>query len=60
MLDVAWPQGLQVGLSEPVALLLNEAVEVFEAAVKHGYKPFRSIGQLMVYAESLDTQAYAA
>ncbi|HEY2536021.1 MAG TPA: DUF262 domain-containing protein [Solirubrobacteraceae bacterium] len=53
VLDVAWPRGLQVELSEPVALLLNEPAEVFEAAVRNGYKPFQNVVQLKTYAERL-------
>jgi hypothetical protein len=32
ILDLAWPNGLQEGLTEPVALLLNETAEVETAA----------------------------
>ncbi len=42
-LDMAWPAGLQEGLSEPIALLLNEPREVEEAAGRHGFRFFTSI-----------------
>jgi hypothetical protein len=57
VLDVAWPRGLQVELSQPVALLLNEPVEVFEAAVKGGYRPFLSTSELKAYVEGLAAEA---
>lgn len=39
-LDLAWPEGLQEGLSEPVALVLNEEVAVFKAASGAGFHVF--------------------
>jgi len=37
ILDLAWPDGLQQGLSKPVALLINESSETFSAANKAGF-----------------------
>lgn len=59
VLDVAWPRGLQVELSQPAALLLNEPAEVYEAAVKGGYRPFRSASELKAYVEGLAAEAFA-
>jgi hypothetical protein len=36
-LDLAWPEGLQPGLSKPVAVLLNEAPTTLEAAHRAGF-----------------------
>lgn len=53
MLDLAWPRGLQPGLSDPVALLLNEPAEVVQAATEHGYRPFTDVEKFRAYAEDL-------
>ncbi len=53
ILDLAWPRGLQPGLSEPVALLLDEPVAVFAAAVRHGYRPVADTESLKAYARDL-------
>ena len=37
ILDLAWPDGVQVGLSKPLALLLNESEEVCAAANRAGF-----------------------
>ena len=40
VLDLAWPDGLQEGLSQPVALLIDEGQETEEAANMAGYRYF--------------------
>ena len=40
VLDIAWPEGLQPGLSQPVAVLLDEPREVEEAANAAGFRFF--------------------
>lgn len=40
ILDLAWPDGIQTGYSEPVALLINEEPEVLEAASAVGFRCF--------------------
>ncbi|MCX5649801.1 MAG: DUF262 domain-containing protein [Planctomycetota bacterium] len=42
-LDLAWPRGLQEGLGQPIALLLNEEREVLTAANTAGYRCFTSV-----------------
>ena len=42
ILDLAWPEGLQEGLSQPVAVLLNEGSETLSAANAHGFRYFTS------------------
>ena len=40
MFDLAWPEGVQSELSEPVAVLIDEDMEVLIAANKQGYRFF--------------------
>ena len=40
VLDLAWPSGLQEGLSEPVAVLLNEEAATIALASQGGYRCF--------------------
>jgi hypothetical protein len=54
ILDLAWPRGLQPGLSEPVALLIDEPVAVFHAASRHGYRPFADAESVKAYARDLE------
>ena len=51
LLDLAWPEGLQQGLSQPVTLLLDEASEVEELANQAGYKFFTSVAEFKRYVE---------
>jgi hypothetical protein len=41
--DMAWPEGLQPGYSQAVAILLNEPREVEEAANRAGYRFFTTV-----------------
>ena len=52
VLDLAWPDGLQPGLTDRVALLLNEAPEVEQAAGKYGYRFFTTGDDLMTYVQT--------
>ena len=38
ILDLAWPQGLQEGYSEPAVLLLDEGEDTEQAANRAGYR----------------------
>jgi len=49
-LDLAWPEGLQEGLSEPTALILNEELEVFKLATNAGFQVFDDAEEFRVYA----------
>jgi hypothetical protein len=51
IIDLAWPEGLQQGLSSPVALLLNEETEVEEAVNREGYRCFTSVESFKRYVE---------
>lgn len=46
IIDIAWPNGVQVGLSEPIALMINESVESQNIVNQNGYKYFTSLEDL--------------
>jgi len=41
--DLAWPEGLQQGLTQPVAVLLNEGAETLALASSAGFRCFTSV-----------------
>lgn len=49
ILDIAWPDGLQSGYSQPVALLLDEDSETEEAANRAGYRYFTDAEDFKAY-----------
>lgn len=49
LLDLAWPEGMQPGLSEPVALFINEERETEELVSRAGFKFFTSVEGLKEY-----------
>jgi hypothetical protein len=51
LLDLAWPEGLQEGFSDPVALLIDEGVETVEAASQAGFRCFTSRNDFQHYVE---------
>jgi hypothetical protein len=52
LLDIAWPDGLQPGYSQPVALLINEEKETEEAANQAGFRYFVDVESFKRYVES--------
>ena len=52
LFDLAWPNGIQEELSQPVALLLNEGSEVLAIASQAGYRCFLSVDELRRYIQS--------
>ena len=52
VLDLAWPHGLQPGLSEPVAVLLDEGAETLAAANAAGFRYFTSIESFQNYVSA--------
>jgi len=52
VLDVAWPDGLQPGLTEPVAVLLNEEAQVEAAAGRFGFRFFTSAEDFIAYVRA--------
>ena len=53
IIDLAWPQGIQSGLSEPIALLLNETAETQAIVSKFGYRYYTNIDELQQYIETV-------
>ena len=51
LLDLVWPEGIQTGLSEPVALLLNEEMRTLELASAAGFRCFTDVETFRAYVE---------
>lgn len=51
ILDLAWPNGLQEGLSDPVAVLIEEADDVKEIAQRAGFRYFTTPEAFRQYVE---------
>ena len=51
VLDLAWPHGLQVGFSQPVALLIDEDDAVRRAASDAGFRVFNSLADFRRHIE---------
>ncbi len=49
ILDLAWPEGLQPGLSQPVTLLIGEGPSTFEAANRAGFRYFTQVDEFKRY-----------
>ena len=47
--DLAWPEGIQAQLSQPIAVLLNEPAEVIAIASQAGYQCFTDIPSFKLY-----------
>jgi hypothetical protein len=50
--DLAWPEGLQAGLTPPVAVLLNENSEILALASGAGFRCFTSAADFRAYIET--------
>lgn len=50
--DLAWPNGIQEALSQPVAVLLNESSETIGIASQAGYRCFTGIEEFRRYVET--------
>lgn len=50
--DLAWPNGIQEGLSDPVALLLDANEDEIGVASSLGYRTFESLPDLREYVET--------
>ena len=51
-LDLAWPDGVQPELTQPVAVLLNEPEQVLAAASAAGFRCFTSAAAFKRYVET--------
>lgn len=56
VLDMAWPDGLQVGLSQPVALLIDEEAAVIKAAGNAGFRVFTNERDFRRYVELIESE----
>lgn len=50
--DLAWPNGIQEELSQPVAVLLSESTETIAIASQAGYRCFTNAGEFRRYVDS--------
>ena len=63
ILDLAWEDGVQRGLTEPVAVLLNESAELISMANAAGFRCFTSSEAFKSYVQKLGSpraEAFAA
>lgn len=49
ILDLTWPQGLQEGYSEPVAILIDEGKDTEEVANQAGFRYFMNVEEFQTY-----------
>ncbi|MFM9950158.1 MAG: DUF262 domain-containing protein [Saprospiraceae bacterium] len=49
--DLAWPSGLQEGLSQPVSVLIDEGPEVIALANQKGFRYFTTVDDFKRYVE---------
>lgn len=52
IIDLAWPQGIQNGLSEPIALLLNETADTQAIVSRYGYRYYTDVTEFKEYIET--------
>lgn len=52
LFDLAWPEGLQSGLSAPIAVLLNEGAEILALASAAGFRCFTSSEDFRSYVQT--------
>ena len=52
ILDIAWPNGLQEGYSQPVAVLLDEQRRTLQVANDHGFRYFTDIPAFQEYVKT--------
>jgi hypothetical protein len=52
VLDLAWPEGIQEGLSQPVAILLNEGPDILSIASSAGFRCFNNIDEFKSYVKA--------
>jgi hypothetical protein len=50
--DLAWPNGIQEELSQPVVVMLNEGPEVLAIASQAGYRCFTVVAEFQRYVQS--------
>lgn len=58
--DLAWPEGLQPGLTGPVAVLLNETADVLAIASAAGVRCFTAVADFRAYVNAEILNLHAA
>ena len=58
--DLAWPDGVQSELSQPVAVLLNEGGETLAIAARAGYRCFTRVQDFRTYVTTEISPAVSA
>ena len=58
--DLAWPDGVQAELSQPVAVLLDEGGETLAVTAKAGYRCFTRIHEVRIYVTTEISPAVGA
>ena len=51
IIDLCWPEGFQTGLTEPVALMINEDALIRETVSSHGFRVFSEETSLRQYLD---------
>ncbi len=55
VLDLAWPNGLQEGYSQPVAVLIDESREIEEVTNRAGYRYFTDLETFEDYVQRVNS-----
>ena len=50
--DLAWPDGIQAELSQPVVVLLNEGAETIAIASQAGFRCFTTVNEFQRYVQA--------
>ena len=59
VIDLAWPDGLQPGLTEPVALMIDEDPDLRDRVSQSGYRVFTDEDSFKRYVSGLVVSQYA-
>lgn len=60
ILDLAWPQGVQFELSEPVCVLIDESADLISMASAAGFRCFTGTEEFRAYVQRLNEPKVAA
>ena len=60
VIDLAWPDGLQPGLTEPVALMIDEDPDLRDRVSQSGYRVFTDEDSFKRYVSGLVVSQYAS
>ena len=60
VIDLGWPDGIQVGLGQPVALMIDEAPEIRDKVSQRGFRVFTDVETFKDYVGSTLVSQYMA